>query len=427
MEKLLMLGTDSCSVDMIKYAKSQGVYTIVVDYWPPEKSFAKQVADESWQISIADLDAIEQKCREEGITAVICGISEFCQDMVLELCERLGLPNYATKEAWHFNRDKADFKAACKKVGAPVATDYYLTDALTDEELDAVVFPVVVKPVDKCSNQGVSFCYNKEELIHAYRYARSISDNSTIVVERLIKGDEYIAMYAIADGDASLIGLVSSYVQPGEPTNCYCVNTSINRHVLHYLDVTDCKAKSVLKEIGCKEGVAWIQFMHDRTDGNDYLIEMGYRLAGDLTFIPYTEINQFDAIKWMVECALGVKHTFQDLPEPQKEAYRPCACSYIIWTNKEGTIAEMRGLDQVSRMPGVRIVRNVVQVGDRVPCYRQICNIVFTSKDCDAMCDMIDRINHMVSILDENGNDMMIHFTDFETIRESYKLSFKQK
>ena len=43
-------------------------------------------------------------------------------------------------------KDRQDFKELCKSLGVPLATDYYLTDELTDEEVDKVQFPVVVKP-----------------------------------------------------------------------------------------------------------------------------------------------------------------------------------------------------------------------------------------------------------------------------------------
>ena len=133
MEKLLMMGTGLASKEIVEYAKSQGVFTIVTDYLEPEKSTAKLVSDDYWMINTGDLDELEVKCRAEGITAVICGVSEFNLEMTMALCKRLGLPCYCTPEAWHYSRDKADFKDLCKKIGAPVATDYYVSDLLTDE------------------------------------------------------------------------------------------------------------------------------------------------------------------------------------------------------------------------------------------------------------------------------------------------------
>ena len=79
------------------------------------------VSDEFWMINTSDLDTLEAKCKEEGITAVICGISEFNLEMTMALCKRLGLLTYYTPEAWHYSRDKADIKELCKKLGVPLA------------------------------------------------------------------------------------------------------------------------------------------------------------------------------------------------------------------------------------------------------------------------------------------------------------------
>ena len=46
MEKLLMMGTSLASKEIVNYAKSQGVYTIVTDYLEPEKSTAKLISDD---------------------------------------------------------------------------------------------------------------------------------------------------------------------------------------------------------------------------------------------------------------------------------------------------------------------------------------------------------------------------------------------
>ena len=122
MKKLLMLGTSYGTRLMLEYAKSQGVYTIVTDYQEPEHSPGKLIADEYWMINTGDLDALEAKCREENVNAVVCGISEFNLEMCMALCKRLGLPCYYTPEAWHYSRDKVDYKKLATSLGAPLAT-----------------------------------------------------------------------------------------------------------------------------------------------------------------------------------------------------------------------------------------------------------------------------------------------------------------
>ena len=144
MKKLLMLGTSKASCEMIEYAKSQGIYTIVTDYLAPEKSKAKLIADEYWMISTGDFDALEKKCREEHIDGVCSGISTFCIPATMELCKRLGLQAYCTPESWHYTMNKYDFKALCRSCNVPVATDYFVSNPPTEEELNNIKFPVVV-------------------------------------------------------------------------------------------------------------------------------------------------------------------------------------------------------------------------------------------------------------------------------------------
>lgn len=75
MRKLLVLGSDYGTLDIVHEAKKRGIYVIVADLM--ETSPTKEVADEVWLISTTDTDLLEQKCREVGVTAVITGASDF--------------------------------------------------------------------------------------------------------------------------------------------------------------------------------------------------------------------------------------------------------------------------------------------------------------------------------------------------------------
>ena len=47
MKKLLLLGSNTGSLEIAQYVRSRGDYLIVTDYYPKEKSPAKQIADET--------------------------------------------------------------------------------------------------------------------------------------------------------------------------------------------------------------------------------------------------------------------------------------------------------------------------------------------------------------------------------------------
>ncbi|MBD5203663.1 MAG: ATP-grasp domain-containing protein [Bacteroidales bacterium] len=418
MEKMLMLGTSLNSIEMIDYARSQGIYTIVTDYLPPEKSRAKLAADEYWMINTSELDLLEKKCREEGVTSVVCGISEFNLEMAMELCRRIGLPNYCTPEAWSFSRDKEKFKTLCKGIGAPVATDYHVSFPPTEEELDAVKFPVVVKPVDLSGNRGISYCYDKEELCEAIDYARSCSKNPKLVVERMLKGREWYSYYAMAEGEIRLIGLNAMISEPGELKNLYSLTTTVTDKVDRFITEINPKIEEVLKAVGCKEGIAWVQVMLDEDD-KFYIIEMGYRLPGDLPHLQYPDMFGFDSLKWIVDLHRGIPNKVSDLPPALLHAPENCGCSYSLWTNKEGTLASFEGLDTLLATGDYKFY-TLYQEGDHFARHRPVGVLVFTGKDADEICSHIDKINSTLRVFDTEGDDVMIKYTDFPFLREIY-------
>ena len=426
MKKLLMLGTSYGSLLMLDYAKKQGVYTIVTDYLEPEHSPGKLAADEYWMINTGDLDALEAKCREENVNAVVCGISEFNLEMCMALCERLGLPCYCTPGAWHYSRDKVDYKALATKLGAPLATDYFLSDPPTREELDKVQYPVVVKPIDLSCNRGISYAHDEAEMLAACDYARSMSKSRKLVVERMLHGEEWYGTYALADGKVSLLALCAMYAQPGYPKFCYSITSTLSNHVEDFCREINPAIEKVLQGVGCKEGYAWTQAMLDE-DGHFYIIEMGYRLDGDMMFVPFKDLLGFDTIAWIVDYALGKKNDPAQLPKSQEKAFKRCATSYMLWTDeKGGTIASIEGLDEVRSWSGVT-VDSLACVGDPIRPYGPLGCILFTTDDAEEMFKLIRRVNDTVRIKNTDGDDVLIYYNDFDYLRGVYQEGLEGK
>ena len=368
MKKLLMLGTSKASCEMIEYAKSQGIYTIVTDYLAPEKSKAKLIADEYWMISTGDFDTLEKKCREEHIDGVCSGISTFCIPATMELCKRLGLQAYCTPESWHYTMNKYDFKALCRSCNVPVATDYFVSNPPTEEELSNIKFP---------------------------------------------------AYYALVKGEASLVSLFSDLAQPGTPNNCYAVNSTACDKLDVYLKEVDPYFRQALKLGGMKDGVCWIELILDE-DGHFYVIEMGYRMSGDMMAIPIKDVTGFNSYKWLVDYALGAKYTVNDLPVSQTKLYEDCGCAYILWsTNKQGKIHHIEGLDEILAEEGVHLAPNVYN-GDNFVAHQYLLTFTFTGKDVDYVCNQIDKINKTIKVIDEDGEDVAMRFTDFDELRRIY-------
>ena len=302
MKKLLMLGTNSGSVKLLQYAKSQGIYTIVTDYLAPEDSLGKQIADESWMISTNDLDALEAKCRAEGVTAVISGVSDFNVSMAVALNHRLGTPCYCDPETWKYSRNKDLFKAQCRKYGVPTAQEFFVSQEPTEEEIDQIRFPVIVKPTDRSANRGFGYCYAREDFLPALRNARETSESGKVVIEKLLKGKEYTAFYVLADGQASLLDFWSMHAQPGMPENCYSISTTVTDRLRHYLRCNDPQIRALLQGLGYRDGIVWLELMADE-DGSLNALEIGHRLSGEMLWLPLSDLRKFNSVGWLVDYA----------------------------------------------------------------------------------------------------------------------------
>lgn len=416
MKKLLILGsTCKGTLQMVERAKRQGVYTIVTDYIEPEKAPAKLLADEYWMINTADVDALEAKCREVGVDGVVNAISTFNAGITMELTRRLGLPCYTTPEAWHYTVDKHDFKQLAMKVGVPVATDYTVSNPPKQEELDAIQFPVVVKAIDLSANRGMTYCYNQEDVIRGCEYARSMSASDTVVVERMLKGTEYEAHYILADGEASLYCFAPLLPQPGLPGNCYGVTTTATDHLNRYLKEVDPYFKKLLHEAGCHEGIAWMEMMLDE-DGHFYVLEMGYRLSGDMLEIALQNAMGFDSFQWLIDIALGVKHTKEDMPASMTEPPARCANSYILWSKNTGVVSRFEGVEEIAAIPGM-YVHYDSHVGEAYDQYQYMLVFIFDTDNHEQLIDIVKKINDTVKIYDENGENVALYYYDFDNIR----------
>ena len=420
---LLVLGSDYGTIDLVREAHKMGMFVIVADLM--ESSPTKQEADEAWLISTTAIDVLETKCREVGVCGIVAGASDLNTSCSRELSARLGLPKICdNNRAWEIACNKRFFKKLCLEVGAPVAKDYYITSTDNEKELDAVTFPVVVKPVDNSGNRGMSYCNNKKELIEAYKYARSISDNDSIIVEKELHGPEFAAHYVVAEGEARLLYFGSEHHQPGQRNNQYSLVYTTSAYLGHFLKEVNGTLIEVFKRAGCRDGIVWVECIRD-DDGHFYLFEMGYRLGATMLYTWYEKVMGFNSIRWLIECATGIKHTIADLPQGLARPWKATSASYHLFSLREGRVACIKGLETIEKMPNV-IIDIPKRGGHTVPPHVCIGVIRIYGKDCNHLCETIEYINSHLRIEDSLGENMIILFDDFESIKSEYALGMRQ-
>lgn len=415
-KKILILGANPETVSLIEKAKEMGLYTIVTDYTPD--AYAKQFADKSYDVNAIDVEALVALALEEKVDGVLVGVAESLIPAYCEVCEQLHMPCYSTKEVFEVMVRKDYFKEQCRKHGVPTIEEY------TIEEIEQIVYPVIVKPVDSCSSKGITVCYNREELEAGIEYALSFSQSKKYIIERYMTGDEVIQYYVIQDGNPIFVAMCDRYTYRGKENLVQLPTSYIypSRYIDAYMQSADAQVKNMIRQLGIKNGSIFFQSFVDE-DGEVRIYEPGYRLNGAQEHMIVSKVSGIDAKELYINLAMTGRVADCDLeplsnPKPKQIS---CKLSPLV---KVGKIAQLNGLEKIKKLSDVVSVNSSYRAGDEVTgegTLKQIVSRFFIVSDTkENLINTIEKINGLLEVLDENGEDMLMGKFDTEVIRQFY-------
>lgn len=414
-KKLLVLGSNVGSTDIVRYAQEHGAYVIAADYLPPEKSPAKLIADEAQLISTGDLDALGALIEERKINAVLAGISEFNLLSAMALSKKYNLPFYCNEEQWHSVEHKDNFRQLCRQHAVPCPKTYFIGEELTEEAVAQMEFPAVLKPVDASISAGVHICKTPEELWEMVPDALSHSDSKRIIVEEFAAGDEFTAHYTIANGNVTLSCIDNRY-----PISVHqnAVTIPVARiypclYAEQFLEQVDKPMKALCKDLGMPNGILFIQGIHDSIKEKFYVFEAGLRCAGEAPYRFLSKVNGTNMIHVLVDHAFGVESDLQgELEDPFLHGQ---CCGVVSFVARHGVVGSITGLEEaVAATPSVVEYECRYPVGTTTPdtdTLRQLMiRFVMICKDRNQMAKDVAYLNENITVLDTDGQDMVLKF-----------------
>lgn len=403
-KKLLILGGISHMIDVVETAKNMGLYTIVTDN--NEASPAKKHADQAFDISTADIDALERMARQEQIDGVLTAFDNINTWNAQLLTGRLGLPFYATKEHLEISANKDRFKDFCRRFDVPVIEQYEKGDGVP------VVYPVIVKPVDSYAGKGITVCQNEAELFNAVEKARRFSRHGRVLVERFIDTNHGVEMYyTLQNGEVILSAVTDRFVHnQGHQSPPLPVATIYpSSHLAEFVLKHDANLREMLRGMGLQNGLVLIQSLYE--GGEFYIYEMGYRLSGEQHYQVVKRQTDINLLEMMIDFAIGEDISQYDLSNFDDGFMRYPSCNLSVLLGP-GTIREIKGLEAIMELPSVISWVPTREIGDAISVtgsYSQMLgrfNIV-----CQTMEELngtIREINKMLEVVSENGDDMVL-------------------
>ncbi len=415
-KRLLILGAYANEIEIITKAKEMGIVTIVTDsHTDWELAPAKQHADEAYDVSWSDFDALEKLCREKNIDGCIAGFSELRVKCLTELCRRMGFPCYTEGADLDAIVNKDKFREACIKCGIPVPGSFNV-----DDDIDC--YPVIVRPVDSGGGRGTRICYNREEMLEAYEEARKFSERDKVAIDEYINGDELGYWYVVHNGIADLDLSVERFMRKlGEEGTLK--QPVANIYPCKYLDTfiktQDEQFKKLLSYLGIKNGYVVLQGM--MKGDTLYPIEMGYRFEGSMSFHIPEKLNGSSIMELMIRYALEGTMGDDEWITAHENPHISKTVLCIVLELTKGTVTTITGVDEVKNHKNILYYSQKLDVGaecKRVADFSQLFARIYVCADSrEEIMETVNMIYDTVKVLDENGNNMIIGRYDGEELK----------
>jgi len=415
-KKLLILGGNPETAPLVEIANSWGIQTIVSSARHTDP--AKKAAWKAYDVDGMDVPGLVALAREEKVDGVLVGVADILVPAYCKVCEALDLPCYATQAIVDVFAFKDVFKSTCERYGVHGIPEFYLDADMKREDLDKIVYPVMVKPVDNGGGVGMTVAYNEEELKKGVRIALANSKKKRFIVEKYMQCDDMGMYYTFKDGYCSASCIYDRYTtdqQPGLSRVCLG-GTYPSKHLDEYFERMHPNALRLFKEIGIKNGVLMLSGFYE--NGEFYVYDTGFRLQGEAPHLLMKAIHGFDQREMLIRFALTGSEGDIDLRAADDTRLRGKWAATLWFLLKEGTIDKIVGLDKLDQ--DERVAANIQRLheGDTVrPEWigneKQVLTRMYLV--CNSKLELADTLKYYmntVKVLDDAGNNMLLEGFD---------------
>lgn len=412
-KKLLVMGGMQISCEIIRAAKKMGVYTVVADYNPLEKSPGKRIADEAFLVNVTDVEATAELVRREKIDGVLVGFNDMLLPYYAEVCRITGLPAYGTKEQFDIFINKDRYKPLCREFGVPTVDEYEVDLNDFENSTRDIKFPVLVKPADSSGARGITICESAEQLKDAYAKAEQFSKTGKILVERYLAGREVTVNWLFQDGNYYFTGAANRHVKHNQdgviplPVG-YTYPASITDS---YRELVEPKAKEMFRAVGIQNGM---MFMQCKIEGDECIVyDIGYRLTGTQEYKNIAATCGYDPMKMMIYFALTGKMAEESVEKWVNPDFGTYSYNVSLLA-KPGKIAEMTGCDELKDIPGYIDAVVAHYPGEEITenmrgLLAQICLRVFGTADSkEDLWNKLSLVQKTVHIISTEGEEMVL-------------------
>ncbi|MBE6606579.1 MAG: ATP-grasp domain-containing protein [Ruminococcaceae bacterium] len=400
--KALVLCGALPQIHLIKDLKSRGITTVLADM--NEQAAARKYADKFYPVSALDVEGIRRIAIEEKVDFIITVCADQALQVVAQVSEMLGLPCYIDFATAENVSKKSYMKKIFVENGIPTSS-YVIMDSFDIKKVSHLRFPLIVKPVDSYSSNGVLKVTNTAELKDAFENARQISRTQGVIVEEFVEGNELTVDVYVEEGKAHVL-CISDLNKIGEDGKfiihrAFCPADITNDIALK----VEQAAQKIAGAFGLKNSPMLIQLINTGKDIS--IIEFCARTGGSIKFSTIERVTGFDVIKAVVDVTLG--KTAHVEVNKDRNLY---LSNQFLYCNP-GVLDSITGLEElladkiITRYeqfkPKGSVIAEIKSSASRVGYF------TVEGSGYEELKEKLRLVSSRIKVLDANGNDILRH------------------
>lgn len=407
MKKLLILGANPETIPLIETAKSMGVYTIVTD--PDFQAPAKKFADRGININGMNVEQLVEFCKQEKVDGVLVGVADRLIEPYQKVAKELNLPCYGNEYQCGVLTNKGKFNNLCKEYGIlniPSIPHY------RNSNIENIIYPVFIKPIDRNSGKGMSIAYNEQELKEGIEKAFNNTSSDYILLERYMTCNDVLISYTIINGEPILSAMADRYTcKEQNKTSQVCLGAIYPSSLLDiYMDKEYPKMVKMLKGIGLKNAILTISAFVE--DDNFYYYDPGFRLQGEAPNLHMENINGFDQKRFLIDIALGNELNKDNITKADFQSNYAATIWFLL---KKGTISRIEGFDIIEKDSSIfhisrRLFESDIISEEMTGTESQVmARIYICCKTKQELQNKISEIHNTIKVFDKDNNNQLIN------------------
>ena len=400
--KALVLAGGFPQIELIQKLRLRGIYTLLADYY--ENPVARAYADEFYQISTLDVDAIRALAKEKAVDFLITVCTDQALLSVAQVSEELGLPCYIDFQTARNVTNKAYMKKVFDAHHIPTAK-FVIADSLEHIHISEWNFPLIVKPVDCNSSKGVRRVENESELTRAFQTAVEMSRTDTAIVEEFITGKELSVDVYVESGKAYILDITTS--EKLKMKDRFVISRTW--HPAKISQEIEVRIEQIIQQIaeafGITDAPMLVQMLTSGTEV--YVIEFSARTGGGVKHLSIAKRSGVDIIGAVIDLTLGKKPALSMHQSAAKflvDEYIYCAPGFYDHIEGFKALKETGVITDyyVFKWRGA-LFDSLANSGDRIGGFS------IEGNSAEELREKHNIVNRTVRVISTEGKDMMRH------------------